>query len=85
MFLLQIFNLHAKGQSAGTPDFKTVIVDCQAHCSTCLSVVPMTECIDQCFPQCNRRKERLIDTFKQPGLNTARYGQMSGEKLHRFG
>jgi len=72
MLPLKTLNLHAERKFPGTPYLKAIIVDCHAHCPTCLGVIPMTEGIDQCFAQRDRRKERLINTLEQPGFDTAR-------------
>ncbi len=84
MFLLQFLDPHPHWQSTGTPDFKTIIVDGQTHCSSGLSIVPMAECVDKRFPQRNRRKERLIHTLKQSGFDAACYRQVPSQKLHGF-
>jgi hypothetical protein len=72
MLPLEILNLHAERKFPGTPNLKAIIVNCHAHCPTRLSVIPMTEGIDQCFAQRDRRKERLINTLEHPRFNAAR-------------
>jgi len=71
MLKLQLFNLHSKGKVAGTPDLQTVIVNGKTHCTAFLRIVPMTERVDQCFPQSNRREEGLVYALKKPGFDSA--------------
>ena len=44
----------------------------------------MTERVDQCVTQCNGRKDGLIYTFKQPGVDAPCDWGISCEKLHWF-
>ena len=85
MLPLEILNLHAEREFPGTPYLKAIIVNCHAHCPTRLSVIPMTEGIDQSFAQRDGRKERLINTLEHPRLDAACDRQMPGQKLHRLG
>jgi hypothetical protein len=71
MLKLQILNFHAKRKTAGTPNLQAVIVNGQTHCTACLRIVPMTERVDQCFPQSNRREEWLVYALKKPGFDSA--------------
>jgi hypothetical protein len=71
MLPLEILYLHAERKFPGTPYLKAIIVNCYAHCPTCLCVIPMTERIDQCLAQRDWRKKRLVNTLEQPRLDPA--------------
>jgi len=47
----------------------------------CRGGIPMTGCIHQPTAQSNRKKERLINTLKQPRFDTTWDRQMPGKKL----
>ncbi len=71
MFSLKVLNFYAKRKTAGTPNLQAVIVNGQTHSTACLRIVSVTERVDQCFPESNRREEGFIYALEKPGFDSS--------------
>jgi len=82
MVPLQVRYPKAQWKGAIAPDFKAIVIHRETDRSASMRVVAVAERIYQSLSEGQARKERLVYTFKNAGLDAACHGQVPAKELH---